>query len=266
VTATTNGDSPAPAALLGVTGLSVRAGERTLVAALSLALWPGEFLAVLGRNGCGKSLTLHTLAGLRAPAAGTVELGGRGLGVLGRGEIARRLALLPQDREDSLPLSVFETTLLGRHPHIGWLRGESAEDLRIVSAALARMGVAHCAERALGTLSGGEQRRAAMAGLLAQQPAVFLLDEPTNHLDPHHQVDVLLAFRECCATGAAVIATLHDPALAERCADRVLLLQGDGRWRLGATAELLNAEELSSLYATPMHELRGGGRRAFIPA
>src|SRR5258706_2747384 len=264
--AMTNGNSPTPAALLGATALSVRAGERTLVEALSLELRPGEFLAVLGRNGCGKSLTLHTLAGLRAPAAGKVELGGRELGALGRGEIARRLALLPQDREDSLPLSVFETTLLGRHPHIGWLRGETAGDLRIVSAALARMGVDHCAERALGTLSAGEQRRSAMAGLCAHQATVVLLDEATHHPDPHHQVDVLLAFRECCATGAAGIAPPPHPAPAERCADRVLLLQGDGRWRLGATAELLNAEELSALYATPMHGLRGGGRRAFIPA
>jgi iron complex transport system ATP-binding protein len=266
MTGTMDGGPPPAPALLSAAALSVQAGERVLIASLSLELKPGEFIAVLGRNGCGKSLTLHTLAGLRAPAAGRVALAGRDLGTLGRAEIARRMALLPQDREDALPLSVYETTLLGRHPHIGWLRGESAEDLQIVSAALARMGVDHCAARALGTLSGGEQRRAAMAGLLAQQPTVFLLDEPTNHLDPHHQVDVLLAFRECCATGAAVIATLHDPALAERCADRVLLLHGDGRWRLGATTELLNAAELSALYATPMHELRGGGRRAFIPA
>jgi iron complex transport system ATP-binding protein len=105
-----------------------------------------------------------------------------------------------------------------------------------------------------------------MAGLLVQEPLLFMLDEPTNHLDPHHQVDVLQAFRERCAAGAAVIATLHDPALAERCADRVLLLHGDGRWQLGATASLLNAGELSQLYATPMTELAGGGRRAFIPA
>src|SRR5260221_13238843 len=211
-------------ALLAAAALTVKAGERELVASLSLELKPGEFIAVLGRNGCGKSLTLHTLAGLRAPTGGRVALDGRDLGALGRTEIARRMALLPQDREDSLPLSVFETTLLGRHPHIGWLRGETAEDLRIVSAALARMGVAHCAERALGTLSGGEQRRAAMAGLLAQQPTVFLLDEPTNHLDPHHQVHVLLAFREGCPAGAAGIPPPHHPAPAQRRARPVRLL------------------------------------------
>lgn len=254
------------AALLGAQALSVQADGRALITGLEFALQPGEFLAVLGRNGSGKSLTLHTLAGLRPPAAGAVRLGDRALTQLPRSEIARRLAFLPQDREDALPLSVFEATLLGRHPHIGWLNGESARDHAIAQSALERMGVAPCGSRLLATLSGGEQRRAAMAGLLAQEPQVYLLDEPTNHLDPHHQVDVLLAFRERCAAGAAVIATLHDPALAERCADRVLLMHGDGRWRLGAAREVLNAAELSVLYATPMQELSGAGRRAFIPA
>ena len=193
-------------------------------------------------------------------------LTGQPLAQLSRGAIARRLAFLPQDREDSLPLSVFEAALLGRHPHIGWLKGERERDVQIVRSALTRMGVQEFSTRAVATLSGGEQRRAAMAGLLAQEPGVFLLDEPTNHLDPHHQVDVLLAFREQCARGAAVIATLHDPALAERCADRVLLMYGDGRWQLGPTAAVLTAAELSQLYATPIQELSGGGRRAFIPA
>ena len=261
-------------ALLTVESLDIRVGQpdgsptpsRELVTDLSFKAGPGEFIAVLGRNGCGKSLTLHTLAGLRTPQGGRVMLNGTALTELPRRLIAQRLALLPQDREAALPLSVFETTLLGRHPHVGWLQRESADDRQIVAAALARMGVAHCASRLLATLSGGEQRRAAMAGLLAQAPQVYLLDEPTNHLDPHHQVDVLLAFKECCAKGALVIATLHDPTLAERCADRVLLMSGDGRWQLGPTAQILNAAVLSQLYATPMQELSGGGRRAFIPA
>jgi iron complex transport system ATP-binding protein len=148
--------NPPPRALLATRALEVRAGERVLLTGLSLELRAGEFIAVLGRNGSGKSLTLHTLAGLRAPAAGDVSLGGAALRDLGRGEIARRLAFLPQDREESLPLSVFEATLLGRHPHIGWLRGESAGDLQIVRLALTRMGVADCAARLLATLSGGE--------------------------------------------------------------------------------------------------------------
>src|SRR5450432_2001695 len=138
--------------LLAASGLSVSAGQRVLIADLSFELRPGEFIAVLGRNGCGKSLTLHTIAGLRPAARGHVELEGQRLRDLRRGDVARHLAFLPQDREDSLPLSVFEAALLGRHPHIGWLRRETAADLKIVHDALARMDVDTCAERALGTL------------------------------------------------------------------------------------------------------------------
>ncbi|HEX9139929.1 MAG TPA: ABC transporter ATP-binding protein, partial [Steroidobacteraceae bacterium] len=159
-----------------------------------------------------------------------------------------------------------EAAVTARHPHLGLLGREGVADREIAAAALGRFGVAEHARRVLTLLSGGEQRRAAMACLLAQDPRVYLLDEPTNHLDPHHQLEVLKIFRGLCAGGAAVIATLHDPALADRFADRILLLYGDGRWRLGPTAQLLNAAELSALYLTPISELQGGGRRAFIPA
>jgi iron complex transport system ATP-binding protein len=115
-------------------------------------------------------------------------------------------------------------------------------------------------------LSGGEQRRVAVATLLAQQPDVFVLDEPTNHLDPQHQLHVLTLFRSLADTGSTVIATLHDPTLAARFADRVLLLFGDGRWRAGHTSQTLTAESLSELYCAPMLETSAEGRRVFVSA
>jgi iron complex transport system ATP-binding protein len=252
--------------LLEVSALSVRAGPLQLLETLSMQVAAGEFIAILGRNGCGKSLTLHTLAGLRAAAAGEVRLGGVALGALKRRAIAQRLGLLPQDREEALGLTTLETVLTGRHPHLKLWQRESAADRALAAHSLERFGVARHAERPLAGLSGGEQRRAAMAALLAQAPHVYLLDEPTNHLDPHHQLEVLQIFRALADAGAAVIATLHDPTLAERFADRVLLMHGDGRWQLGGAAQLLNAEVLSQLYLTPMMELSAPGRRAFIPA
>jgi iron complex transport system ATP-binding protein len=143
---------------------------------------------------------------------------------------------------------------------------ESAEDERLARAALAAVDMADFAARRTDTLSGGEQRRVAVAALLAQQPRVFLLDEPTNHLDPHHQLAVLGLFRELANRGRTVITTLHDPTLAARFADRVLLLQGDGRWSLGAVASTLSVASLSELYVTPMIELRQDGRRVFVSA
>jgi len=120
------------------------------------------------------------------------------------------------------------------------------------------------ADRRTDTLSGGEQRRVAVAALLAQQPGIFLLDEPTNHLDPHHQIGVLGLFRELARTGSTVITTLHDPTLAARFADRVLLLFGDGRWSVGPVREALTAEKLSALYDSPMIEIEKDGRRVFV--
>lgn len=246
--------------------LSIGAGTRTLLQDCCFELHAGEFLAILGRNGCGKSLTLHTLAGLRAPQAGQVWLAGTEMSQLRRRDVALQLGLLPQDREESLPLNVLESALIGRHPHLRAWQQSGAEDELRARSALANFGLDDCAHRLLATLSGGEQRRAAMAMLLTQAPGVYLLDEPTNHLDPHQQLQVMEVFRDQRSRGASVIATLHDPALADRYADRVLLMFGDGRWRLGPTAEVLNAAELGALYLTPFNELGTPGRRAFVAA
>jgi iron complex transport system ATP-binding protein len=131
---------------------------------------------------------------------------------------------------------------------------------------LRQLGVAEHAAREFATLSGGEQRRAAAAATLAQAAPVVLLDEPTNHLDPHHQLAVLDRFAAHARAGGAVIASLHDPTLAARHADRVLLLHGDGRWQEGPVARLLNAAALSQLYLTAMIELERDGRRIFAAA
>jgi len=252
--------------LLTATGLAIAAGARMLVQNLSLGVRRGEFLAILGRNGSGKTLTLHALAGLSAPYSGQVLLDGEELTAMPRRWIAQRLGLLLQDREESLALSALESALIGRHPHLKFWQREGEQDLAIAQAALRRVGLADFARRSVATLSGGEQRRAAMASLLTQQPQIYLLDEPTNHLDPHHQIEVLEIFRALCREGASVIATLHDPTLAERYADRALLLYGDGRYRLGPVAEVLTAEELSALYLTPICAIGAPPRRAFIAA
>jgi iron complex transport system ATP-binding protein len=251
---------------LAARGVSVRAGARELVRGLSIEFLPGEVVAILGRNGSGKTLTLHTLAGLRRPAAGEVALDGVALGQLKRRAIALRLGLLPQDLEDAFVTTAMETVLIGRHPHLALWQWESAEDERLAQAALAAVDMGDFAGRRTDTLSGGEQRRVAVAALLAQQPGIFLLDEPTNHLDPHHQLVVLGLFRELARSGRTVITTLHDPTLAARFADRVLLLHGDGRWTLGTVNEALTAATLSELYLAPMMELDQDGRRVFVSA
>jgi iron complex transport system ATP-binding protein len=263
--------TPAPAALndatrpsLAADALDVAAGTRTLVRALEFEAWGGEFVAVLGRNGVGKTLTLHTLAGLRTPSAGSVRLDGRNLDAWTGRDRARRLALLPQTVEDPFPSTVFEAALIGRHPHLPFWQWEGAEDLAAAHSALAAVGLEAFADRAVDSLSGGERRRLDIAMLLAQDATVGLLDEPINHLDPQHRNEALALFRARADAGGLVIASLHDATLAARFADRVLLLHGDGRWQFGETAAALSAENLSALYRVAVEEISLRGRRIFV--
>ena len=250
--------------MLSCHDLTVVTPARRLVEHLELTAAAGTFVCVLGENGAGKTLTLHTLAGLRAPAAGHVELQGRRLEAWPRRDRARRLGLLTQATEDPFPATVLETALIGRHPHIGFWQWESDRDVDLVRQALASCDLGDLEDRPVETLSGGERRRLAIATVLAQDPEVLLLDEPTNHLDPHHQLDLLKLLRARADAGRCVIATLHDATLAARYADAALLLFGDGQWLYGAAADTLSAPSLSRLYRTPIEELRWHERRVFL--
>lgn len=250
--------------LLSCQALSVSVPDRSLVLNLSFELRRGELLAVLGQNGAGKTLSLLTLSGLREAQSGQVRLGDLELQRVPRRDIARRLALLPQDVEDIFPATVLDTALIGRHPHIDRLRWESAEDHAIAAGALHTMGLSELKDRDVLTLSGGERRRLAIAQVLTQRPDIYLLDEPSNHLDPQHQLDAMRVFRQAADNGAGVIASLHDINLAVRFADRCLLLFGDGRWELGPCAAVLSEARLSELFATPMEAVKWRSHTLFV--
>jgi iron complex transport system ATP-binding protein len=252
--------------MLACESLDVRVAGRCLVRSLTARFEPGRVVAVLGRNGVGKTLTLHTLAGLRPPDAGVVTLDDRALPAWPRRALARRLSLLPQSVEDPFPTTVLETALIGRHPHLGFWQWEGPQELALARQALADVDLAGFEARELDTLSGGERRRLAVATLLAQDPAVCLLDEPTNHLDPPHQLAMLRLFRRRADRGGTVIASLHDATLAARYADCALLLHGDGRWDYGDCGQVLTPAALSALYGSPVAELAWEGRRVFVGA
>lgn len=250
--------------LLSCERLSVAAGERCLVRELMLSAQAGRVICVLGRNGTGKTLTLHTLAGLRPAASGRVLIGAENLEAWSRRELATRLALLTQHGDEAFPSTVLETALSGRHPHIGFWHWESDEDRRMARAALAAVDLNGLEDRDVSTLSGGERRRVAIATVLAQDPAIFLLDEPANHLDPHHLLDVLRLFRRLADQGRTVLMSLHDAGLAARFADEALLLFGDGRWLHGPVAQVLTEKNIGALYGVSVRELRWEGGRTFV--
>ncbi len=246
--------------------VTVEVPGRVLVADLRLDVPGGTLLVVLGRNGSGKSSTLHTLAGLRAPARGEVLVAGRSLALWPRRELARTLGLLPQLVEDPFPATALEAVLVGRHPHLDFWAWEGAADRAAAQAALAAVDLAGLEQRDIATLSGGERRRLSIATILAQDPSVFLLDEPIHQLDPQHQLEVLRSFRRLADAGRTVIVSLHDIGLAARFADSALLLFGDGRWHCGPCDEALTEASIGELYGIEVRELRWEHGRTFVAA
>jgi iron complex transport system ATP-binding protein len=252
------------AALLDILKLRVTVPGRVLIESFDCTVRGGEFIALLGGNGAGKSLLLRTLAGLRPAAAGLVTLDGRDIRTMPRLEIASRLGFLPQDPDAAPQGLLAESVLLGRFAHLGFWEMTGANDAERVTSALAEVGLGELASRELGTLSGGEQRRAAIARLLVQAPSIYLLDEPTNHLDPAHQLGILERLRALTRTGCAVIASLHEPNLALRFADRACLMPGDGNVDLVDCRDL-DPGHLERLYGLKYAQAYLGAQRFMAP-
>jgi len=254
------------APLLACKNLVVSIGSKAVVRELNLALHPGDRLAILGRNGVGKTTLLHTLAGLRVPDAGEIHLGEQSYAALGPRGAARLRGLLPQHQGDAFATSVLESVLVGRHPHLSRWDWESEADEALAREALVAVGLPDLAARAIHTLSGGERQRVALATLLVQQPKVYLLDEPLAHLDLNHQIAMLeLLSRRVREARATLVMVLHDVNLAARFSDQALLLYGDGEYELGDSEVVLDAAGLSRLYGHPLRVVMDGEQRWFVP-
>ena len=249
---------------LEAANLRVSVPGRLLVDGFDCSVHPGEFVAVLGGNGTGKSLLMRTLAGLRAPDGGQVRMQSTDIVSLPRRAIAVNLGFLPQDPDAAPQGTLFDSVMLGRYAHLGFWETNGATDEQRARQALADVGLDGFAARELATLSGGEQRRAALARLLVQAPSIYLLDEPTNHLDPAQQLGILEHLRGLTRAGAVVIASLHEPNLALRFADRLWLLSGTGEVTVVGTQEL-ETGHLASLYGIDYVETRLGEHRFMAP-
>ena len=252
--------------MISTHNLSLKIGQRQLVADLNWRVREGECWSVIGRNGAGKSTLLRTLAGLRDPDGGHVAIGGRPLPEWPLAELARQRAFLVQSRSDAFAYSVIETVLSARHPYHGNRYWEDSDDHRIALQALASMEVDHLAGRDVRTLSGGERQRVAIAAMLAQDTPILLLDEPANALDLAHQVSVMgLLAKLCREQGKTVVMVGHDLTLAHSVSTHALLLMGDGRWLAGPVADVMQPAILSEYLAHPIELIRHGSRSIFIP-
>lgn len=239
------------APLLSASGLRCVLGGTRVLDGVDLALEPGRLVVVLGPNGAGKTTLVRILSGVLRAEAGQVRLGGRLLDSLSRRDVARALAVVPQELSVPFPFSVQEMVAMGRAPHLGPLGWEGPLDRACVERALSGLGLRPFAARLYSTLSGGEKQRVALARAQAQETDLLLLDEPTAHMDLGHR---LRAFewlrgwiRAAHETRAALVVT-HDLILASRFADEILLLDAGRTSARGSPAEVLTPHQIASVY------------------
>jgi iron complex transport system ATP-binding protein len=250
--------------MLATHALSLKAGSRVLVERLDWSAAAGEFWCLLGPNGVGKTTLLRALAGV--PPRAEVLLQGRALSGWEPRELARMRGLMPQQAHDAFSTSVLETALLGRHPYLDAWAWESAADVALARANLARVGMDALAARDVLTLSGGERQRVALAQLLTQDPAVMLLDEPSSHQDLRQQIAVFDLLRDLAGAGKTLVAAVHDINLAARYATHALLLDGQGGATAGPVAEVLTPAHLTRIFGHPVRKIEDAGGSAFVPA
>ena len=210
---------------------------------------PRAILGVLGPNGSGKTTLLRLMAGVLAPQSGHVRLDGADLGVMARREVARKLAVVPQETALAFDYSALEIVLMGRYPHLGAFEVEGAGDLTSAHAALQATGTDALADRPFRTLTGGEKQPVVIASALAQLAAWLLLDEPTASLDLHYQIEVAaLLTRLHEARGITIVISTHDLRLAASvCTDIVLLSRGRVLGQ-GTPAEMLMPRRVAEVF------------------
>lgn len=214
---------------------------------IDIEVAPGEIVGLVGPNGAGKSTLLRALAGARH-AEGEVRLLGTPIEAVDRRERARLIAVVEQLPEAPPTISVRELVALGRFPHLGLLRRQSRRDEEVATASMRRAGCEAFAERPLGTLSGGERRRAFVARALAQEPRLFLLDEPSAHLDAEAQATLFALLRGLAAEGAGVLVVVHDLTTAAASCDRLALLHRGRVLATGAPREVVTPAHVREAY------------------
>ena len=250
--------------MIELRNLSVRFGSVDAVSDVSLTVESGEWTALIGPNGAGKTSVLRAMCRL-VGFAGDIELDGRSIREMSRREVARVIAFVPQTPVTPLELTVSEYVLLGRTPYLAYLGGEGRDDRLAAQRALDRLQLRPFAERALGSLSGGELQRVVLARALAQEAPILLLDEPTTALDLGRQQQALELVDSLRGDGLTVVSTLHDLTLAGQYADRLVLLDRGAVVAEGAPADVLSEENLESYYDASVRVVREDGRVFVLP-
>lgn len=229
--------------------VAVGYGEKTVLRDVSFQVKKGEYVALIGSNGTGKSTLIKCVSGLLPLNSREIEICGKNSRKLKPKERARMVAVVPQSYYVDYDFTVEDIVMMGRNPYIDFRHRESQEDREIAERAMKLTKTDMFRNRLYNQLSGGERQRVILARAITQQPEIILLDEPTSALDLHHQIEVMELIRQLNEKEhITVLAVLHEINLASRFCSRIVILK-DGKVKAdGTPREIINRQEMEELY------------------
>jgi iron complex transport system ATP-binding protein len=236
--------------------------DRAIVDGVSLSVNDGAILGLLGPNGAGKTTLLRLLGGTLTPASGLIALRGTPIGQLSRREIARHVAVVPQETHSTFDFSALDIVMMGRYPHLAAFELEGPADLAIARDAMTATDTADLADRPYATLSGGEKQRVVIASALAQATGILLLDEPTASLDPRFQLEIAELLKHLHRDrGTTMVVSTHDLNFAASICTELVLLRRGRVLAQGSVGDVLTRGHIRTLYDidadVSMHERAG---------
>ncbi len=232
-----------------VDGLMYSYRDKMVLDGIDLQIKPGEIFGIIGPNGCGKTTLLKNLNRNLSPESGAVFLDDRDVCSMGKKEIAREVAAVPQGNEIKFSFSVRDIVAMGRMPFQKQFQGESYEDENFIDRALKDTGLLEMRDKHINEMSGGERQRVIIARALAQTPRYLLMDEPTNHLDVNMQFEVLdLVHRLSREKGLTVVIVSHDLPMASRYCDRIAMIHDHRVMCCGTPEEVLTPENMKAVF------------------
>jgi len=234
---------------LSIDGVECRYGSIKILEDVSLSVKPGDFVGILGPNGSGKTTLLKSVSRTLKPSKGAIMLNDKDIYSLKNIEVAKQMAVVPQDNTISFSFTALEIVLMGRNPHMERFQMETEHDMEIARRVMNLTNTWHLASRPVNELSGGERQRVIIARALAQEPKVLLLDEPLTYLDIINQLEIMDLIKSLCVSeGIIVMAVVHDLNLAARYCNSALLLKSGKVFAGGPIDKVLTSENIKKVF------------------
>jgi iron complex transport system ATP-binding protein len=235
--------------LLDIAGVECRYGSVKVLEDVSLTVHEGDFVGILGPNGSGKTTLIKSISRTLQPHVGSILLNEADIYSLKSVEVAKQLAVVPQDSSIGFSFAALDVVLMGRNPHMARFQMESSKDLAIAKKAMIMTNTWQFAERPINELSGGERQRVIIARAIAQEPKILLLDEPLTHLDIINQLEIMDLVKELCEKEKLIIlAVFHDLNLAARYCTSAIMLKKGKIFSAGALSEVLTSENIKGVF------------------